>query len=95
MKVWCSRCYGIIRYSMKNKYGDYEFTNADLLTYIHGNEIEEVLLPPIPKFKVPVKTKKGVSKSKTEIIMPFSINYCPFCGKEIQTCGDDYEENGK
>ena len=30
MKVWCSRCYGIIHTMMLKKYGDYQLENEDL-----------------------------------------------------------------
>ena len=93
MKVWCSRCYGMIRTMMLKKYGDYQLENVDMVIKQTSKGIEQTVSYPILKIRVPVKTKRGFSKSCTQVVMPFSLKYCPFCGKEIQTCGDDYEEN--
>lgn len=92
MNVWCAECYSKIKNSLTKVYGDYILENVDIITNITEKGITPVIYYPILKVRVPVKTKKGLSKSKTRIEKPFIISYCPFCGKQIQNNGDKVEE---
>ena len=92
MKVWCAECYGKIRKSLLKAYGDYTLENIDMLTSVSEKGVNQIVYYPALKIRVPVKMKKGFSKSKTKVITPFLINYCPFCGKQTQDDGDEWDE---
>lgn len=92
MNVWCAECYSKIKNSLTKVYGDYLLENVDMITELSEKGITQVIYYPSLKVRVPVKTKKGLSKNKTIIVKPFAISYCPFCGKPIQNNGDKVEE---
>ena len=94
-KVWCKNCYKMMREQLNTKYGNGNWCLNNLEHFVTINmesnqdPLTDIFSIPSIKIEYNPKNKNGSISSRIKKATPFSISFCPFCGKPIsETFGE-------